>query len=72
MEIMLKGILMLSILLATSSLGLGLYTHDLLMLSIGIFVVGWVFQFVGHFYEKKKAVENFEDIAISTGSDYRK
>ena len=36
MEIMLKGILMLSILLATSSLGLGLYTHDLLMLSIGI------------------------------------
>ena len=25
-----------------------------LMLSIGIFVVGWVFQFVGHFYEKKK------------------
>ncbi len=25
-----------------------------------------------HFYEKKKAVENFEDIAISTGSDYKK
>ena len=25
-----------------------------LSLSIGIFVVGWVFQFVGHFYEKKK------------------
>lgn len=22
--------------------------------SIGIFTVGWVFQFVGHFYEKKK------------------
>ena len=36
MEIMLKGIVMLCILLATSSLGLGLYTHDLLMLSIGI------------------------------------
>ena len=36
MEAFLKGILMLSILLATSSLGLGLYTHDLLMLSIGI------------------------------------
>jgi uncharacterized membrane protein YGL010W len=25
-----------------------------LLSSIGIFVVGWVFQFVGHFYEKKK------------------
>lgn len=36
MEAFLKGILMLSILLATSSLGLGLYTHDLLVLSIGI------------------------------------
>ena len=43
-----------------------------LILSIGFFVVGWIFQFVGHFYEKKKAVENFEDIAISTGSDYKK
>ena len=36
MEAFLKGILMLSILLATSSAGLGLYTHDLLMLSVGI------------------------------------
>lgn len=25
-----------------------------LLSSVGIFVVGWVFQFVGHFYEKKK------------------
>ena len=25
-----------------------------LSLSVGIFVVGWTFQFVGHFYEKKK------------------
>lgn len=25
-----------------------------LIWSIGLFVVGWVFQFVGHFYEKKK------------------
>ena len=25
-----------------------------LSLSVGIFVVGWAFQFVGHFYEKKK------------------
>ena len=36
MEACLKGILVLSILLATSSSGLGLYTHDLLMLSVGI------------------------------------
>ena len=35
MEAFLKGILMLSILLASSS-GLDLYTHDLLMLSVGI------------------------------------
>ena len=25
-----------------------------LSLSVGIFIVGWIFQFVGHFYEKKK------------------
>ena len=36
MEIMLKGIVMLCILLSTSSLGFGLYAHDLLMLCIGI------------------------------------
>jgi uncharacterized membrane protein YGL010W len=38
--------------LALKIAGLGLAVW--LMLSIGIFVVGWVFQFVGHFYEKKK------------------
>jgi uncharacterized membrane protein YGL010W len=38
--------------LALKIAGFGLATW--LMLSIGIFVVGWVFQFVGHFYEKKK------------------
>ena len=25
-----------------------------LSLSVGIFIIGWAFQFVGHFYEKKK------------------
>ena len=38
--------------LALKIAGFGLATW--LMLSVGIFVVGWVFQFVGHFYEKKK------------------
>ncbi|WP_296278145.1 DUF962 domain-containing protein [uncultured Acinetobacter sp.] len=37
-----------------------------LVLSIGIFVVGWVFQFVGHFYEKKKPafVDDLVGLAI--------
>lgn len=37
-----------------------------LMLSIGIFVVGWVFQFIGHFYEKKKPafVDDLVGLAI--------
>lgn len=37
-----------------------------LILSIGIFVVGWVFQFVGHFYEKKKPafVDDLVGLAI--------
>ena len=34
----------------TASLGLSVW----LTTSIGLFVVGWIFQFVGHFYEKKK------------------
>lgn len=62
MEIMLKGILMLSILLATSSLGLGLYTHDLLMLSIGILLAFFAMLFalesrqvLGNPFRKKKS-----------------
>lgn len=41
-------------------------TGTWLMLSIGIFVVGWVFQFVGHFYEKKKPafVDDLVGLAI--------
>ena len=37
-----------------------------LLLSIGIFVVGWVFQFIGHFYEKKKPafVDDIVGLAI--------
>ena len=37
-----------------------------LILSIGFFVVGWIFQFVGHFYEKKKPafVDDLVGLAI--------
>jgi len=37
-----------------------------LMISIGIFIVGWIFQFVGHFYEKKKPafVDDLVGLAI--------
>ena len=45
-----------------AQLGLGAW----LTISIGIFVVGWVFQFVGHFYEKKKPafVDDLVGLAI--------
>lgn len=35
--------------------------------SIGIFVVGWVFQFVGHFYEKKKPAFMDDLIGLAIG-----
>lgn len=35
--------------------------------SIGIFVVGWVFQFVGHFYEKKKPAFMDDIIGLAIG-----
>lgn len=35
--------------------------------SIGIFVVGWVFQFVGHFYEKKKPAFMDDVIGLAIG-----
>lgn len=38
-----------------------------LSLSIGIFVVGWVFQFVGHFYEKKKPAFMDDVIGLAIG-----
>lgn len=55
MEAFLKGILMLSILLATSSLGLGLYTHDLFMLSIGILLAFFAMLFA---LESRQVLEN--------------
>ena len=38
-----------------------------LSLSIGIFVVGWTFQFVGHFYEKKKPAFMDDIIGLAIG-----
>ncbi|WP_407307030.1 DUF962 domain-containing protein [Acinetobacter sp.] len=38
-----------------------------LSLSIGIFVLGWVFQFVGHFYEKKKPAFTDDIIGLAIG-----
>lgn len=36
-------------------------------MSIGIFVVGWVFQVVGHFYEKKKPAFMDDVIGLAIG-----
>ncbi|NNH25102.1 Mpo1 family 2-hydroxy fatty acid dioxygenase [Acinetobacter terrestris] len=38
-----------------------------LSLSVGIFVVGWIFQFVGHFYEKKKPAFMDDVIGLAIG-----
>jgi len=35
--------------------------------SIGIFVVGWVFQFVGHYFEKKKPAFVDDLIGLAIG-----
>lgn len=41
-------------------LPLALLVKKLFMLSVALFVLGWVFQFVGHYYEKKPP-EFFKD-----------
>lgn len=55
MEIMLKGIVMLCILLSTSSLGFGLYAHDLFMLCIGILLTIFTMLFA---IESKQMLNN--------------
>lgn len=42
-------------------------TGSWLLASIGIFVVGWVFQFIGHFYEKKKPAFMDDVIGLAIG-----
>jgi uncharacterized membrane protein YGL010W len=39
----------LSVLLFTGSL----FVHGLWRYGLALFVIGWIFQFVGHYYEKK-------------------
>ena len=63
------GVLMLIIFAIAYSFAYKIAQMDMgtwLMLSIGIFVVGWVFQFIGHFYEKKKPafVDDLVGLAI--------
>ena len=61
---------MLIILIAAYPLALKIAHLELvvwLSLSIGIFVVGWVFQFVGHFYEKKKPAFTDDIIGLAIG-----
>jgi uncharacterized membrane protein YGL010W len=63
------GILMLIIFVAAYPLAIkiaALTMWSWLGMSIGIFVVGWVFQFVGHYFEKKKPafVDDLVGLAI--------
>lgn len=44
-----------------------LSTSSWLGWSIGLFVVGWVFQFVGHFYEKKKPAFMDDLVGLAIG-----
>ncbi|ENW03874.1 Mpo1 family 2-hydroxy fatty acid dioxygenase [Acinetobacter beijerinckii] len=63
------GILMLIIFIAAYPLAVKIAALPMLSwlgMSIGIFVVGWVFQFVGHYFEKKKPafVDDLVGLAI--------
>ncbi|RLZ07711.1 DUF962 domain-containing protein [Acinetobacter sp. 2JN-4] len=63
------GILMLIIFIAAYPLAVKIAALPMwswLGVSIGIFVVGWVFQFVGHYFEKKKPafVDDLVGLAI--------
>lgn len=62
--------IMLIILLAMYPLALKIAHLDWMLwlsFSIGIFVVGWLFQFVGHFYEKKKPAFTDDIIGLAIG-----
>lgn len=64
------ALIMLIVLVAAYPLALKIAHMELaawLSLSIGIFVVGWVFQFVGHFYEKKKPAFMDDIIGLAIG-----
>lgn len=62
--------IMLVVLLAMYPLALKIAHLDWMLwlsFSIGIFVVGWLFQFVGHFYEKKKPAFTDDIIGLAIG-----
>lgn len=62
--------IMLVVLLAAYPLALKIVHLEFvawLSLSIGIFVVGWVFQFIGHFYEKKKPAFMDDVVGLAVG-----
>jgi len=64
------GLLMLVILVAVYPLASQIAQLSLgqwLATSIGFFVVGWVFQFVGHYFEKKKPAFVDDVIGLAIG-----
>ncbi|MEB6675747.1 Mpo1 family 2-hydroxy fatty acid dioxygenase [Acinetobacter haemolyticus] len=64
------GILMLIIFIAVYPLAVKIAALPMwswLGTSIGIFVVGWVFQFVGHYFEKKKPAFVDDLIGLAIG-----
>ncbi len=64
------GLLMLIILVAAYPLAnqiAQLSFGEWLAVSIGFFVVGWVFQFVGHYFEKKKPAFVDDVIGLAIG-----
>lgn len=64
------GLLMLVILVAVYPLAsqiAQLSFGEWLAVSIGFFVVGWVFQFVGHYFEKKKPAFVDDVIGLAIG-----
>ena len=64
------GVIMLVIYAMAYPLAYKIAQFDLglwLSLSIGIFVVGWAFQFVGHFYEKKKPAFMDDVVGLAVG-----
>lgn len=64
------GLLMLIILVAVYPLASQIAELSLgqwLVASIGFFVVGWVFQFVGHYFEKKKPAFVDDVIGLAIG-----
>lgn len=52
---------------APAQLIAGLPLASWLLVSIGIFVVGWIIQFIGHYYEKKKPAFMDDLIGLAMG-----